>query len=199
MKKWILPIEYNSDKTNSLLSIFIFFVSIFLCYILNVVMDGCLDLHYIGGASDDIHLKEHFVMAIINILCMVIPLWLLGYAFNKNIRVVDVLNAVIISRWPLVLSIPVVQLMGQNDTVIALEQQLSQFVSIDDLEVDTGSMVAFGMWTILSLILLVTHMVIFFLNYKTAVNMKKITHIILFFLIVVLAEIFSKLLITVIL
>ncbi|PIE50265.1 MAG: hypothetical protein CSA38_04230 [Flavobacteriales bacterium] len=149
--------------------------------------DGVFDVHL----SKNVSFGDSIVENIINILCVFVPLFIFGKIINNKTRWIDILNASLLYRIPMFLSVPFAKLpVFEKISQLAVENQIDSFpFSVMDLVQIT--------FASLFILLLLTYAIILLVNgFKTATNTKKWQHFVVFTLLLIVAEIISKLLIT---
>ncbi|WP_392389402.1 YIP1 family protein, partial [Elizabethkingia miricola] len=113
----------------------------------------------------------------------IITLLILGKFINKNTRVIDVVNTILISQIPYILVIPLTQLSfihnASNNVIKTVGKIPKQIPPLGDLIIITF----FG--TFLLSIIIYSY-ILLFKGFKTACNMKKRLHVILFIISVIL-------------
>jgi len=155
---------------------------------LNVTFDGVLDVHQYE--TDFLtSLKENGI----NVACIFIVLFILGKLINRKTRAVDILNTSMVSRIPQYLSavltaLPLLKSIG--DEIISHQGDLQHlnFQPVDLLLLFAISMILLAL-TAYYIALLVN-------GFRTSVNAKKWQHFAGFAVALIIAEIISKLLIS---
>lgn len=154
----------------------------------NVTFDGVLDVHQYE--TDFLtSLKENSI----NVACIFIALFILGKLINRKTRAIDILNTAMVSRFPqyisaVITALPVLKKV--EDEIISHQGDL-QHLNFQPMDL----MLLF----VISMILLsiTAYYITLMVNgFRTAVNAKKWQHFVGFAIALIIAEIISKLLIS---
>jgi hypothetical protein len=155
---------------------------------LNVTFDGVLDVHQYE--TDFLtSLKENGI----NIVCIFIVLFILGKLINRKTRAVDLLNTSMVSRFPqyigaVITALPVLKKVENEIISHQGDLQHLNFQPMDLMLLFVISML---------LLALTTYYITLLVNgFITSVNAKKWPHFVGFAAALIIAEIISKLLIS---
>ena len=188
MKKIIInPFEKFSEVQLFALGIVLTIGGSLLGYLFSSRFDGVLDLH----VTPTITLAQPFIDNAINTVSLFLLLFILGLIINKKTRFIDVLNTVLIARSPLyLLSLSnICGFMNGLETKINPENPLDiHFTPEDIIVLSVFSMFAVGF--------LVWFVALLYNGFKTATNLKATPYKIAFAFTIILAEILSKVLIS---
>lgn len=155
---------------------------------LNVTFDGVLDVHQYE--TDFLtSLKENGI----NIVCIFIVLFILGKLINRKTRAVDLLNTSMVSRFPqyigaVITALPVLKKV--EDEIISHQGDL-QHLNFQPMDL----MLLFVI-SMLLLALTAYYITLLVNGFRTSVNAKKWPHFVGFAAALIIAEIISKLLIS---
>lgn len=198
IKKILNPIQNFSEFTILMFGILIFIVSILLCYLCNMILDGFLDIHDTTFLSNDTMLSflDHACVYGLIVIAMLVPMAILGFIINKKSRIIDILNSVLISRWPLMVAIPITYALSHTEAVAQLTNQLESLDNLKGLKIDFSTIASLIIYSGVLICFLVLHIFTFFYSYGTAVNAKVGWHKVAFFIALLIGEILSKYLIT---
>lgn len=185
MKKIYNPFEIFSERQLLIFGILFLAIGSFLGFLFNGRFDGVLDLHFVEFAD----FYEVLLDNLINTMVLTILLFLLGLFINPKTRIIDLLNTALIARIPFYI-LPVFNI---NNHMYRITDAMMDLVATNNLEAiavtDTVFMAIFG---ILALTTLVWFAILLWNGFKIATNAKGIKIIVLFIVIVLLAEIASK-------
>lgn len=153
----------------------------------SVTFDGIIDAHS-ASRSFLSSLKEN----LINVILVFIVLSILGKMINSKTRLIDILNISMIYRIPLYLSallidMPILKSVGDK---VAANIDSPQNIKFEALE-----LVAILAISSVLILLVMYSIVLLFKGFKTAINLKKWQHYVFFALALILAEVFSKIII----
>jgi hypothetical protein len=139
---------------------------------------------------------EPFLDNIINLVCVLVPLFLLGQYINRKTRLIDLLIAFLISRIPYF----VLPLFNINSYMRGITEEITRSIGQEATgnpmsydfhmgPMDTFLIMVFGVLSILAMIWSIT---LLYNGFKTATNAKTVGHKVLFALALILAEVLSK-------
>lgn len=182
------PFGIYSEKQLLISGILITLAGSFVGSLFNVTFDGLLDVHQYE--TDFLtSLKENSI----NVACIFIVLFVLGKLINRKTRVIDILNTAMVSRFPqyisaVITALPVLKKV--EDEIISHQGDLQHlnFQPMDLMLLFVISMILLAI-TAYYITLLVN-------GFRTAVNAKKWQHFVGFAIALIIAEIISKLLIS---
>ncbi|KMQ60093.1 hypothetical protein ACM46_17775 [Chryseobacterium angstadtii] len=125
---------------------------------------------------DRVTLQAVAVPTLISFASAIIILFILGKILNNKTRLIDIVNTVLISQLVLIIlqatdKIPFIK--NAQDRMIGLQGKPSEALPIGDLMIVVG-MASFA------LIILIYSITIYYNGFKTATNIKKWQHIVLF-------------------
>lgn len=178
------PFLKFDEKKLLIAGILVFVLNIFGCYYADFANDSIF--HY---SNLD---KEEGIWNILKInslsyLLAVVIIFILAKILNSRTRFIDILNSVLISQIPLMVMIPVNGLPFYKKAVENLSENISTPQNIQ-----FGDMTMVTVWGFASLILLIYSIVLYYNGFKTATNIKKWQHIVLFAFISLLITIVSQ-------
>ncbi len=182
------PFGIYSEKQLLVAGILITLTGSLLGAVLNISFDGVLDIHQ--NETDFItSLKENGI----NVACIFMMLFTVGKLINGKTRAVDILNTSMVARFPMyiggiITAIPLLTRIG--DEIIRHQGDL-QHLNINPLDLVL-------LFAISMLLLTITayYIVLLVNGFKTSVNAKKWQHFVAFAAALIIAEIISKLLIS---
>lgn len=182
------PFGIYSEKQLLVSGILITVAGSFVGALLNVTFDGVLDVHQYE--TDFLtSLKENSI----NVACIFIVLFILGKLINRKTRAIDILNTSMVSRFPQYISavITALPLLKRIEDEIINHQSDLQHLNFKPLDLALLFVISMLLLTITAyyIVLLVN-------GFKTAVNAKKWQHFVGFAAALIIAEIISKLLIS---
>lgn len=158
-------------------------------YYFQVVFDGALDVHSIS----EITFWEGMKILLIDIFSVVLLLFILGKIINSKTRIIDILNTVLISRIPLY----ILGIFANNSKMNEITETLIENIDHPEkMQLQTSDMMIMMIFSVFSLLFLAYHIVLLVFGFKTATNTKKWQHFVLFTLILLIAEMLSKFLLT---
>ncbi len=190
-KTLLNPFERYSERTLLIVGLLAFVLGSLIAFAFNGRYDGVVDLHF----SKDVSLAQPFIDNAINVVCLLLPLLLLGKFINTKTRVIDILTAILVARIPYY----VLPVFNANGFMQRITDELTRSIGQESQaampqlgSMDTIIIVMFAAASILALIWMV---IILFNGFKTATNLKNLSHKILFAVALIVAEILSKMII----
>lgn len=158
---------------------------------IGVTFDGLLDVH--------LYPETTFLDSIIEngILITLITLLLFGFGkiINAKTRFIDILNSSLLFRIPfyftaLLTSIPVIKKME--------EEVMKNINSLNEINLQTTDLIVILVVSILSIVLLIYSIALLFQGFKTATNAKKTVHYFVFGVLILVGEVLSKIVLSLI-
>lgn len=160
----------------------------FIGYYFGVTYDGVLDVHVYQNSFIDNVLEN-----IINIFFLFAVLCPLGKFINPKTRIVDILNAVLISR----VAIYIVALFTNNTRMEEINTRIIENIeNPEKMNLQGSDMAILSAYAVVSLLMLAYFVTLLVFGFKTATNLKKWQHWLLFGIAIIFAEIISKSLVT---
>ncbi|WP_445431318.1 YIP1 family protein [Chryseobacterium indoltheticum] len=166
------PFLKFDEKKLLITGILVFGLNIFSCYYVDFANDSIF--HY-SNLDEDQGIWDILKINSLSYILAVVILFILAKILNGKTRFIDILNTVLISQIPLMVMIPVNGLSFYKKAVDNLSENINtpKNISIADMTMVT-------IWGFISLILLVYSIVLYYNGFKTATNIKKWQHIVLF-------------------
>ncbi|KAA0127015.1 hypothetical protein FY557_14615 [Chryseobacterium sp. SN22] len=155
---------------------------------LNVTFDGVLDVH---------QYKTDFLTSLkensINVACIFLVLFILGKLVNRKTRAIDILNTSMVSRFPQYISavITALPLLKSIENEIISHQGDLQNLNFKPLD-----LILLFIISMLLLSITAYYITLLVNGFRTSVNAKKWQHFAGFAVALIIAEILSKLLIS---
>ncbi|WP_294316228.1 YIP1 family protein [uncultured Chryseobacterium sp.] len=182
------PFGIYSEKQLLVAGILITLAGSLLGAALNISFDGVLDIHQ--NETDFVtSLKENSI----NVASMFTVLFITGKLINGKTRAVDIVNTSTVARFPMYIGgvITAMPLLTRIGGEIIKHQDDLQHLNINPL--DLALLFAISM---LLLTITVYYIVLLVNGFKTSTNAKKWQHFVAFAVALIIAEIISKLLIS---
>jgi len=194
MKKYLLnPFEYHSETKLFLSGLAITALGSVLGYLGSGRYDGAIDFHL----SENVALHEPFIDNVINIFSLWLLLYITGLAINRKSRAIDVLNTVLIARLPIYL-LPLTGLWEYNRNIEdKLIKSISESATAPVLDLTAVEYTVLAIVAIMGILCVVWFVAILYNGFKTATNLKAVSHKVYFALSIILAEALSKIIFTI--
>ena len=153
--------------------------------------DGAIDLHFV----EKLHFSQPFFDNLIAIACTTLALFVVGNYRNRKTRTIDILSAVMIARFPIyfLTFFNINGFIYKNTTKLASLQNPENLKSMPAMEL----LVAFG-FGILALACIAWMFLLLWNGFKVATNAKGNNAILWFAIAILMAEVLSKILISII-
>jgi len=190
-KTLLNPFERYSERTLLMVGVISIIVGSLIAFAFNGRYDGVVDLHF----SKDVSLAQPFIDNAINVVCLLLPLLLLGKFINSKTRVIDILTAILIARIPYY----VLPVFNANDLMQFITDELTRSIGQESQAAipqfgSTDSIIVL-LFAVASILALIWMVIMLFNGFKTATNLKTIGHKVLFALAIIVAEVLSKIII----
>jgi hypothetical protein len=179
------PFEKFSEKQLFVFGILFLLIGSFLGYQFNALFDSILHLSF----PDNISFIHHLLQNIILTLILSLFLYAFGIYFNSKTRYIDILNVSLIARIPFYLT----TLANINDASSTISNKLLE--SLNDLKSTSISTQDYSFLiatSILSLVCIIWLAVLLWNGFKTATNAKTTKQIVLFILVILVANFISS-------
>ncbi|MBL0014691.1 MAG: hypothetical protein IPP30_13625 [Flavobacterium sp.] len=185
------PFTIFSEKHLLIFGVICAIAGSLLASLIGVSYDGLLDVHLRSEMTFQDSLKENSII----IILITLILFVFGKMINAKTRFIDILNSAVIFRIPfylsaLLTSIPIVK----NVT----EEVMKNINSLDKIDLQPSDLIGIVLMSILLLALLIYAIALLFQGFKTATNAKKTIHYVIFGIIILIVEITSKLVLSII-
>ncbi len=182
------PFEKYSEKTLLLIGVFFTLLGSFFAYVFNIRFDGIIDVHIVPNTSSYQALLDN----LINIFCLVLFLYISTKYINKKTRLIDILNTALVARAPFY----ILPFFNINGVIKKASEDVIQFANPELIsQISSSNLFIIIVFGIITILFLVWYISLLFNGFKVASNAKGKTHIILFVISLLLAEVLSKFLI----
>lgn len=152
--------------------IIFFVINIFGCYYSESVNDSIFHYSLLDENRDIWDIVKTNGLSYIFAISI---LFILGKILNGKTRLIDIINTVLISQIPLALILPVNGLSFYKAATDSISENLAH---PENISVQSWAIVS--IWGFVTLIFLVYSIVLYYNGFKTATNIKKWQHIVLF-------------------
>ncbi|MFL9833364.1 Yip1 family protein [Chryseobacterium terrae] len=178
------PFLKFDEKKLLVVGILFFILNIFGCYYSESINDSVF--HY-SNLDEDQGIWDIVKINSLSYLLAIAIIFILAKILNGKTRFIDILNTVLISQIPLMVMIPVNGLPFYKEAVEKISENINTPQNIP-----IGDMIMVTIWGFISLIFLIYSIVLYYNGFKTATNIKKWQHIVLFAFISILTTIVSQ-------
>ncbi|WP_339887796.1 YIP1 family protein [uncultured Flavobacterium sp.] len=185
IKTLLNPFEKFSEKQLLIFGILFLFIGSFLGHQFNAIFDSILHISFTNKVSFINHLLQNIVLTLI----LSIFLFVLGKYFNSKTRYIDILNVSLIARIPFYLT----TLANINDASSTISNKLLESLSdLNSITISTQEYFILFLTSILSLVGIIWLVVLLWNGFKTATNAKTTKQIVLFILVILIANFISS-------
>lgn len=191
-KALLNPFEKYSEKTLLIFGIAVTVVASLMAYLTRARFDGIIDLHFVSSIT----WFQPLVDNLINIVIVFVIFLIFGKVINAKTRAVDILTMSIISRLPIYLGV-IANLGGYLDAATSnLLENIDVNNPSQEPEISFSDLTIIMISALIMIPLLIYMISLYWKGFRTATNSKGVKNIFIFIVLFVLAEIFSKYLIT---
>lgn len=185
MKKILLnPFEKYNENQLFIFGIFATALSSYLAYVFDARLDGALDFHFTDGVT----LKQPFIDSAIDIAFLSATLYIAALFINKKARIIDILNIVLTAR----IIYCLLPLLNIGGLIYNPETDYTK-----PFQMSTGEMAIQIVFAIIMLAFVVWLIALLYNGFKVATNLKTTTHKVIFAVALLVAEILSKYIISI--
>lgn len=175
------PFDKFSEKNIFIFGIIASVVGSYITFLSGATFDGLIEVHLNPQTTFFIALKENSL----HIVLITVLLFLLGKIINKRTRFIDVLNAALLFRVPFYF-MSLFFLQSLDDEIKKNPE------AIGKLSLNPFDLAMILLITCALISLLVYSIVLLYKGFKTATNVKKPLHYVFFGVIILFAEILSR-------
>ena len=186
MKKFLFnPFEKYDGRGLLAIGLVATLIGSMLGYSFNANFDGIFDMHFTYAVT----FAKPFTDNVFNIAILFFTLHILGFTINKKTRPADILGMVMLARLPFYLG----TLFNINGFIARITEAVLG-INIDNIQLSTADLAILAAYGLLSIALLAWYITLLYNGFKTATNLKTINHKVLFAVTLIVAEILSKIL-----
>lgn len=179
------PYAIVEDKKLLIIGIFSFVLGIIISYFMQMK----IEIIAINSVSN-YKISSILLNQSINVLTLTFILYGLGKFINKKTRIIDILNSVLIALIPLYIG------LFQNTNNFIVNEGTKVFTAIENKVIHQYKPpILFLPIVLIVIVLIVYHIYLLFIGFKTATNAKKAWHYVLFFILLIVVDLFASTLI----
>ncbi len=186
MKKILInPFEKYSESTLLLVGILALALGSVMGYYCNARFDGVIDLHFVKAVGA----YEPLLDLVVTVGVTAVMLFALGKYHNPKTRLIDLVNTVLIAKIPFY----VLTIFNGNGMIFDASEKIMKSVQENVLNLpDFSVLLPILIFSLITLAALVLSIVLLFQGFKVATNAKGNKSVFGFVLVLLLAEIISK-------
>jgi len=185
----INPFNKFSEKQLFLFGVASTAIGSYLASLLSVTFDGAIDVHLCANTTFLQSLKENAI----TILLLSVLLYILGKVVNAKTRLIDIFNAALLFRVPFYLTSVLVTIPALKDIQESLVKNAQKMTSFNLKATDVIILLCLSGMLIA---LLIYAIALLYNGFKTATNIKQMVHKVFFGLAILAAEIFCKIILS---
>lgn len=172
-KNILNPFKKYSEKSLLVFGLLFFILTAIISYSSKMQQDSIFHLSF----NKNITLFQAFLYCGISNIIAVVVLFILGRLINRKTRLIDIVNTILVSQ-----SLNAVLLFVMKITDFRKQQEsiLNQVKNDGNLQLNFVESLGFLIFTGITLIGVICSFVLFYNGFKTAVNLKKTQHIVIF-------------------
>lgn len=187
------PFEKHSEITLLIFGLTLTILGSFIGYLMKARFDGIIDMYLV----ENISLIEPFLDNLLNTLSLFVLFFILGKSINKKTRWVDILSASIIARIPFYI-LPLFNIGGFLEKIT---ERLLESIDLENLNsppaISISDMLTMLLFAGIGIVCLCWFIALFWNGFRVATNTKGTKNIILFVIMLIVAEVISKFLIAI--
>lgn len=180
------PFGKFDDKTLLISGISIYLILNLIGYFSGSKMDGILHFDRLNKENPIAQLLLSLAIVVVSILLI----WGLGKFFNSRTRLIDILNTVLISMFPMIFMLIISEIPFFNNALSNTEKLVQQ-----NPNSFTPEILIVLLFSFLILPLLIYNIILLYNGFKTATNTKKWQHIAIYFALIFIINTITQILI----
>ena len=173
--------EKYSEKQLLTVGILFFIIGCAIGYFYNLTFDGAIDIHYLKGKQT---LKNAFLENAIIIFIATSVLFILGKAFNRKTRLIDILNVALIYRIPIYLA----SLFILFPFLQKASEKIVNDLAENKLKIDSPEILLISLAGIILVVFIVFAIYLLVKGFKIATNIKKWQHTVVLIITLIIIE-----------
>jgi hypothetical protein len=194
-KTLLNPFDRYTERQLLLVGVAAFVVGSFIAYCFDGRFDGVVDLHFMQQVA----WYGPFLDNLINLVCVLVPLFLLGKYINRKTRIIDLITAFLISRIPYFV-LPLFNINGYmhritEELMNSAREGVMNNSTVPELPLSGMEMTLLLVFAGLSILAVIWSIILLYNGFKTATNAKTVGHQLLFAVALIAAEVLSKMVI----
>jgi hypothetical protein len=167
------PFSKFSEKQLFLIGFLFFIVNSLVCFYTATKMDSIF--HF--STTENLTLTSALLFVLVCTVSAILFLFLLGLAFYKKTRFIDIVNTVLLSQAPNFMILFCIKFSGLDTLATKINGTSG---SVPSLDLDSIAIIPFTIGIFFMLALIIYGFVLIYNGFKTATNLKKGYHIALF-------------------
>lgn len=181
----INPFRIIPDKLLLLLGMISFIVGCYISHAYRMIYDGIWDAH----EARELLFSQAFTANTVDVIVVAILLIVFGRIINPKTRMIDILNTALISRIPIYLTVP---LAGIPMVKSVLQTIMDHLKVIEHLKFQTFEVMVLTVFSSAVLLLLGYSIALMVNGFRHATHVKKVQHYLVFAALIIIAELLSK-------
>lgn len=178
------PFEKFDEKSILAVGVVFFILNFFGCYYAGMINDSIFHLSILEEGQT---IWDVVTINLMSYAFAIIVLLILAKFINTKTRIIDIINTVLISQIPLIITMPMMTLPFFKEANTNIAKSAGNFAKIEILDLMIVAIVG-----CITLPFLVYSFVLYFNGFKTAANIKKWQHIVIFVVVSFISTIVSQ-------
>lgn len=180
------PFETQRSQTLTIVGIGCTIIGLLLSIFFETIQDGVLDLHLASVSA-----MTHLGAILLNLAVLTLTLFACGQIINRKTRWIDILNAVLVARIWIYLSIP---LVGNSFMKEVADDIMEQALHFDPSTFPMADMALMLVLSLSALLFLLYFLIFLYNGFRVAAHARHWKHIFYYMFTILIAEIISKVL-----
>lgn len=178
------PFEKYDEKNLLTTGILFFILNIFGCYYAGNVNDSIFHLSHL---EDNQTIWDVARINSLSFLLAIIVLFILAKLLNNRTRIIDISNTVLISAIPLIIIMPISGISFMKNATESITKSVG-----NSNQIETINLIVVTAFALATLPFMIYCFVLYYNGFKTATNIKKWQHIVLFAVVSLILTIVSQ-------
>lgn len=187
MKKIFNPLAYYGEYTLLAIGGVMLLIGVLLSYQFSIIHHGILQ-----ASPGEYNLWQYTLAMLIDLSTLTLCTFILGKCINPKTRFIDILNVNLIARIPLHI-LPIIAGNTTMHTFLEASSNMSPNALLHDPNFMSNTVIIL-VFAFISIALLAIFILLLILGFKTAVHPKKYYHYIILCIIIIIADIMSRIL-----
>ncbi|WP_312768872.1 YIP1 family protein [Epilithonimonas sp.] len=166
------PFGRLDDKHLLIVGILFFILNIFGCYYAGNVNDSIFHLSHL---EDNQTIWDVMKINSLSSVLAIIVLYILALFLNNRTRIIDIINTVLISAIPLIIIMPISGMSFLKNATQSITKNVG-----DPSQIETINLILVTAFALATLPFMIYSFVLYYNGFKTATNIKKWQHVVLF-------------------
>ncbi|MFC0344976.1 YIP1 family protein [Epilithonimonas hispanica] len=178
------PFEKYDEKNLLITGILFFILNIFGCYYAGNVNDSIFHLSHL---EENQTIWDVLKINTLSYILAIIVIFILAKFLNNRTRIIDIINTVLICTIPMILIMPISGMSFLKNATESITKSAG-----NPNQIETINLIVVTVFALATLPFMIYSFVLYYNGFKTATNIKKWQHIVLFAVVSLILTIFSQ-------